>query len=43
MLSIMEPQRIVRLGVKYVLIGDDTIIRHSISVRPSNIYLTQVD
>src|ERR1022692_4341196 len=34
-LSIMERQRIVRLVVKDVLIGDDTItIRHSISVLP---------
>jgi len=35
MLSIMERQRIVRLVVKDVLIGDDTItIRHSIPVLP---------
>jgi site-specific DNA recombinase len=35
MLNIMERQRIVRLVVKDVLIGDDTItIRHSIPVLP---------
>jgi hypothetical protein len=35
MLSIMERQRIVRLVVRDVLIGDDTIaIRHSIPVLP---------